>query len=238
MTGYYNPHIPVSLLFYNMSMPMQTLIDNITAQVKTQMNAHDPSHNFAHVQRVLALSLNLLERERALNPDVAYDENAIKLAALLHDLNDRKYATTAPSQPEEGVKSLLLAHGADASLAGKVHQIVSHVSYTTEKANPAKVKELIESRGLVELGIVQDADRLDALGAVGVGRCFTFLGARGRDALGEEAWELGNAIGHFRDKLEGLEGSMKTTAGREMAVERSRRVKVFREWWEEEIGVI
>ncbi|RMJ25708.1 HD superfamily hydrolase [Aspergillus sp. HF37] len=216
---------------------MQALLDNITAHVKAQMGAHDPSHDFAHVQRVLALSQRLLERERALNPDTIYDENAIKLAALLHDLDDRKYAPRA-NQPAEGVvKALLLSHGASATLAEKVHQITAHVSYSTEKSNPAKVSDLIASRGLVELAIVQDADRLDALGAVGIGRCFTFLGARGSEFLDGAEWELGNAIAHFRAKLERLQGSMKTAAGREVAGERARRVRVFREWWEDEVGV-
>lgn len=218
---------------------MQALLDSITAHVKAQMGAHDPSHDFAHVQRVLALSQRLLERERALNPDTIYDENAIKLAALLHDLNDRKYTAPRTNQPaEEGVvKALLLSHGASAPLAEKVHQITAHVSYSTEKANPAKIADLIASRGLVELAIVQDADRLDALGAVGIGRCFTFLGARGSEFLDGAEWELGNAIAHFRAKLERLQDSMKTAAGREVAGERARRVRVFREWWEDEVGV-
>lgn len=92
-----------------------------------------------------------------------------------------------------------------------------------------------------ELGIVQDADRLDAIGAVGIGRCFTFLGAKGKGkgkgkGDGEE-WELENAIRHFGEKLERLEGMMKTESGREMARVRTERLRVFKGWWEEETGV-
>lgn len=76
---------------------------------------------------------------------------------------------------------------------------------------------------------MQDADRLDALGAVGIGRAFTFGGARGNRGMR-------GTVDHFQEKLERLEGMMKTDEGRRMARERTRRVKLFRDWWEEEVG--
>lgn len=74
---------------------------------------------------------------------------------------------------------------------------------------------------------MQDADRLDALGAVGIGRAFTFGGARGDRGMR-------GTVDHFQQKLERLEGMMKTDEGRRMAGERMRRVEVFKGWWEEE----
>lgn len=216
----------------------QTLLDSITTHVKAKMSTNDPSHNFAHVQRVLNLSITLLARERILNPNTTYDETAIKLSALLHDLNDKKY-TSSPDEEKETIPTLLIHNGASQSLAEKVQKITSHISYSTEKQNPQKIYHLIHQEGLIELSIVQDADRLDALGAVGIARCFTFHGARGGEErfLGEEGeWELGNAIGHFREKLERLAGGMKTSSGREMVKVRGERIRVFREWWEEEVA--
>jgi HD superfamily phosphodiesterase len=95
---------------------------------------------------------------------------------------------------------------------------------------------LIDEEGYVELAVVQDADRLDALGAVGIGRCFTFLGAQGKKYLGPgEPWDMNNAIAHFQEKLVRLEGMMKTQTGREMARVRTQRLVEFRKWWEEEM---
>lgn len=179
------------------------------------------------------------------------------LAALLHDIGDRKYlsqvaaisesiqgkqqgatATTTTNaeavDPERLVYHVLLAHGVGEDVAEKVQMIVSHVSYTTERAKPEEVKRLIAD-GYPELGIVQDADRLDAIGAVGIGRCFTFLGAKGKNFCPEGMWVMDNAIEHFEEKLVRLEGMMKTETGREMAKVRTARLREFQEWWADEM---
>ncbi|POR38197.1 Uncharacterized protein TPAR_01605, partial [Tolypocladium paradoxum] len=71
-----------------------------------------------------------------------------------------------------------------------------------------------------------DADRLDALGAVGVGRAFAFGGARGRG--------LGDTVDHFEEKLVRLEGMMKTETGRALARVRTERIRAVQAWWREE----
>lgn len=76
------------------------------------------------------------------------------------------------------------------------------------------------------MAIVQDADRLDAIGAVGIGRTFAFGGAKGRT--------LEDTLEHFDDKLLLLEGMMKTETGRTLAKERSDRLKAFASWWKDE----
>lgn len=76
---------------------------------------------------------------------------------------------------------------------------------------------------------MQDADRLDALGAVGIGRAFTFGGAKGGERMEK-------TMNHFVEKLERLQELMKTGEGRRIAKERTRRLVLFREWWEEECG--
>ncbi|OJI96309.1 hypothetical protein ASPVEDRAFT_122567 [Aspergillus versicolor CBS 583.65] len=230
-----------------MSQPSQPhqLIASISEFVTECMKDFDPSHNPQHIQRVVNLALRILRSEKAeTKAGARIDELTVHLAALLHDISDRKYlpkedpagSDNTAIPPHKLVEHILRTHGADPALAGRVQTIVSHVSYTTECKDPGAVKRLIEEEGYVELAIVQDADRLDALGAVGIGRCFSFLGAKGRDMLKEgELWEMENSIRHFGEKLEKLEGMMKTGTGRKMARVRTERLAEFRRWWEEEI---
>ncbi|KAJ5106202.1 hypothetical protein N7456_002877 [Penicillium angulare] len=216
----------------------QKLYDSMSTFVDTCMSGHDPSHNPPHVHRVVNLAMRILKAEQSLHPEIKYSAAVVKLAALLHDIGDRKYLSNISStdalDPKTMVQHALLQQGADADLASKVQTIVSHVSYSTEIKNPSVIQNLIDG-GFKELAIVQDADRLDAIGAVGIGRCFVFLGAQGKKFAGENGWVMDNAIEHFGDKLEKLEGMMKTQTGREMARERTERISVFKGWWEEEM---
>lgn len=222
-----------------------TLYTAMADFVNTCMSGHDPSHNPAHVHRVAALANTILEAEQKLQPSKHFDPAVVKLAALLHDIGDRKYLPNlAPGTDQETtldpttmVKAALLQHGAPAELAAKVQTVVSHVSYTTECKDPSVIRRLIDQDGFPELAVVQDADRLDAIGAIGIGRTFTFLGAQGKKFAGDGKWEMDNCIEHFGDKLERLEGMMKTETGRQMARVRTERLEVFRGWWEEEMGV-
>lgn len=91
--------------------------------------------------------------------------------------------------------------------------------------DPEKVQQLMLE--IPELAVVQDADRLDAIGAIGIARCFTFGGAK-------SVRSLDDSVEHFRDKLLKLESMMKTETGKQMAVERSRRIGEFLSWWEDE----
>lgn len=223
----------------------QHLIEAATAYMTERMSGYDPSHNPAHVHRVVSLAHRILEAEKTRHPEQVYDRTVITLAALLHDIGDRKYlppensTTGAIIDPKTIVHDVLVSKGADPALAERVQTIVSNVSYSNEIKDPEKVRKLIFEDGYRELAVVQDADRLDALGAVGIGRCFTFLGAQGNKRRGSDPhrWEMDQAIEHFGDKLEKLEDMMKTDTAREMARERTRRLREFKSWWEEETGV-
>ncbi|KAL2007954.1 hypothetical protein VTN00DRAFT_7936 [Thermoascus crustaceus] len=228
----------------------RALIETMTGFVTEVMSGHDPSHNPAHVYRVVSLAHTILEAERALHPHEMwdYDETVVTLGALLHDIGDKKYlpaaeataaAEAAQTDPKRMVYHALVEKGgADRALAEKVQTIVSNVSYSNEVKNPERIRRLIFEDGYRELAIVQDADRLDALGAVGIGRCFTFLGAHGLKHVPDGGtWEMDGAIEHFTDKLEKLEGMMKTDAGREMARVRTQRLREFKSWWEEETSL-
>lgn len=213
---------------------MEKLIEVTEAYVKAYMNQYDASHNYRHIQRVRSLALQIEHGQRLLSlqsrgpfesSSYEYDTDLIILASLLHDIGDKKYATRPNNNEEDKpIASFLIEKGASEELAKKVERIATHVSYSSEIKDPQKVLDMISQ--IPELAIVQDADRLDALGAVGIGRTFTFSGARGR--------EMEETIQHFEDKLENLEAHMKTETGRTMAKERTRRIKEFRNWWVEE----
>ncbi|KAI6784379.1 HD domain-containingprotein [Emericellopsis cladophorae] len=195
------------------------LIDEVTAYVREYMSHYDPSHDFRHIQRVVHLAM-LIQADASSPPT---SRPVVHLAALMHDVGDKKYL-----KPEEDastlVASVLTSLGADSELAQTVQTICLSVSYSSEVKDPAHVARLIERHP--ELAVVQDADRLDAIGAVGIGRAFTFGGAKSRD--------LSNTMEHFDDKLVRLEGMMKTARGREMAVERAQRLRLMQTWWKEE----
>ncbi|QKX53286.1 uncharacterized protein TRUGW13939_00364 [Talaromyces rugulosus] len=223
-----------------MAVDMQALIKAMTVYMTTCMSGHDPSHNPTHVLRVVHLAHTILEGELSRHSTTTqYDRDIITLAATLHDIGDHKYLpepTDTKIDPKQMVFNTLVAHGADASLAERVQTIVSNVSYSNEIKNPAAVRALIADERYRELAVVQDADRLDAIGAVGIARTFTYLGSRQQKGAPGQRWELDESIEHFGEKLEKLEGMMKTDTGREMARERTRRLREFKTWWMEETG--
>ena len=189
----------------------------------------DASHDFAHVERVVTTALTILKTEEerrkrqalpALNP------LSVVLGALLHDVEDKKYVTKADEQREGTLRKAVLDVGLSEAYAEHIQLLVEGVSYSSEVKNPEHVEKLVEA--IPELAVVQDADRLDAIGAIGIGRCFTFGGAK-------RARSLVDSIQHFEDKLLKLEGMMKTEAGRAMAQERSNRIREFMGWWKDEV---
>ena len=194
------------------------------------MIGHDPSHNPEHVRRVVSLAHRILDGERLRGNNVASQslETVITLAAILHDINDHKYKKKNNTIID--AYEFLTSHGADHDLAAAVQTVVSNVSYSHEIRNPDQVQALLLRDEGIALAIVQDADRLDAIGAIGIGRTFTFLGARG-DHSGDG---LESCVYHFGDKLERLQGFMKTETGREMARERTHRLRLFKKWWMDE----
>ncbi|KAH8671130.1 HD domain-containing protein [Xylariales sp. PMI_506] len=199
----------------------ETLVSAVTEYVREYMSHYDGSHDFNHIQRVLGLARHIYAQSP---PTPALDLQTVILSALLHDVGDKKYL-----KPDEDastlVRNLLLSFGADEELAQKVQAVCLGVSYSSEVKDPARVQELV--RIYPELAVVQDADRLDAIGAVGIGRCFTFGGARTERAMDK-------TVEHFDEKLVRLIGMMKTDIGQKLAKERTDRLLLFQKWWTEE----
>ena len=116
--------------------------------------------------------------------------------------------------------------GAPASLAQTVQKIVKNVSFSHERASGPLVQQVLLEHP--ELAVVQDADRLDALGAMGVGRAFTYGGAYKRD--------MQQSIDHITEKRVGIEQMMKTAEGKRLAGERVDRLRTFKKWFDEEFS--
>ncbi|KAL9016689.1 MAG: hypothetical protein Q9185_005968 [Variospora sp. 1 TL-2023] len=218
------------------------LVERTKRAVRAYMSSQpqfDASHDYAHLQRVLSMAEHILEVVECTFDDPArgYNHTAVRLAALLHDVDDRKYLGPSSSDdssqkieeeetPGGGAKQMLLDLGCSSALASKVQDIVSCVSYTTERNDPRLVQDTLRIHP--ELAVVQDADRLDAIGAVGIARAFTYGGAKDRKG-GLEATLL-----HFDEKLLSLENLMKTQEGNRLAKIRSCRLEHFKQWWEDE----
>lgn len=204
----------------------ESIITSTTTFVKQYMSqdAFDPSHDFTHVERVLKLAQHLQPVYQKAHPDTHLDTLLIALISLLHDCCDHKYYPQPSSGAAKEVfayatpESVLQAAGVPPELESLVQVLVSNVSCSHELANPEAVAVVLKKHP--ELAIVQDADRLDAIGAVGIGCAFAFGGARNR-------W-LDATFGHFTDKLLFQEGTMKTEDEQRMAKERCDRLRLFR----------
>ncbi|KAI4181681.1 MAG: hypothetical protein L6R41_006468 [Letrouitia leprolyta] len=211
----------------------QDLIQRAGAAVEAYMSQpqFDASHDIAHVKRVLALARHIMVVECRTNVDRTYNPLLVIFGALFHDVEDRKYATAAgkPVQTDstKGLTEKMLTNlGCPPPIAARVQQIVNSVSYTKERSNPQLIKDTLQSHP--ELAIVQDADRLDALGAVGIARAFTYGGAK------DQQRGLTGTILHFDEKLLHLESMMKTQEGRKLAAIRTDRLRTFKQWWIDE----
>ena len=193
---------------------MAQLLEEVKTYVQSYMDQFDASHDYQHILRVCSLAHSVATREVQLDSTLHYHSHIITLASLLHDVGDGKYLRKG-QDGKTMVENLLINFGASVPLAKEVQEIVNHVSYSNEIKDPASVQECLLLHP--ELAVVQDADRLDAIGAVGIGRCFGYTVARGQGDLHE-------AVEHFQQKLEKLEGMMKTRTGKDLARCRTRRL--------------
>jgi uncharacterized protein len=205
--------------------------------VEKAMKGNDSSHDASHVWRVRDLALSLA-REEGLSSNSDSME-VVELAALLHDIGDYKYIRD-PSEAKI-VENFLDEEGVDEAKKMKILKIINGMGFKDELAG------LTLCQSLPEFGVVQDADRLDAIGAIGIARCFTFGGSRNRvlhdpeikprTELTKEQYmkrEEQTTINHFHEKLLKLKLLMKTEAGRRRAEKRHEFMEDYlKEFYEE-----
>ena len=209
------------------------IIKKIRAHVEKAMLGEGSGHDWWHVARVAATAKRLAAEE----PKA--DAGLVELGALLHDIKDWKFAGGDEEAGPKEARRLLKKAGASEELAAQVAQIVREVSY-----KGAKVKTVPTS---LSSSLVQDADRLDAIGAIGIARCFAYGGAMHRAiydprekpvlhaSFAQYKKAKGHSINHFYEKLLLLKKRMNTKAGKREAQKRHAFMELYlknfyREW--------
>ena len=198
------------------SLQSASLVDRVQHFAERYMDQFDASHNSTHIQRVLKLARKLAEEDSTRHPGNQYRPEVITLGSLLHDVGDSKYLGPGEDGTTK-VEELLVQLGADHNLAAKIQRIVNAVSYSKEIKNPEAVREIIAE--LPELAVIQDADRLDRIGATGIAKTLWHHAAHLKDN------NLECVKAHYEKVMVHLDGMMKTMTGRRMAVERIAKVR-------------
>lgn len=134
------------------------------------MKNNDAGHDFCHIQRVLALAETIAKQEAVSNPQINLE--LVQLGALLHDVADWKFHNGDETVGPRIAAQFLSDQGVNEEIIDKVCKIIKEISF---KGN--NVPDCMSS---IEGNIVQDADRLDAIGAIGIARTFTYGGYRNR----------------------------------------------------------
>lgn len=205
----------------------QAMIRQAEAYVRRFFAQDHSGHDAWHTFRVRDAALRLAAEEGA-------DPLIVELAALLHDVDDRKLSP-ATHETLGNAAAFLRAQGAPPEVAEHVLGIIRALSFSS-----GLVPESLEGR------VVQDADRLDAIGAIGIARAFAYGGAHGRDIYlpdeplhadltrEEYAARTSCSIHHFYEKLLKLRDLMNTPAARRMAEARHQyMLDYLREFYDE-----
>ncbi len=201
-----------------------------TEQYVREVLGHDNTgHDWWHTKRVHNLSLHIAEEEAKKGGRV--DLFVVQLAALLHDIADWKFQNGDDLAGPQKALEWLTSLDTDKNAISHVCQIIEGISF--------KGAGVSDAMPTIEGAIVQDADRLDALGAVGIARCFATgvkLGNIIHDPetsptmhkTVEEYKKLrSTSVNHFYEKLFLLKGRMKTEPGRKLAEKRHHYMEVF-----------
>lgn len=195
----------------------RNIIDLVSAQVRTRFETDGSGHDFEHVQRVFNTAVH-----------IATDENAdvfiVSLAALVHDLGDYKLSADGKENHRDAISAVLLNCGVSADDCHQVIDIVEKVSF--------KGNAVLDASMTTEGKCVRDADRLDAMGAIGVARAFAYGALKKRKMFDPDSKPAvhnsfdayqkneGHTINHFYEKLLLLKDRMETASGRAMAEDR------------------
>ena len=211
---------------FNLSTEQLKVIERTEVYVKKTLQGDSSGHDWWHIERVRTMAVRLAEAEGA-------NRFVVELGALLHDIADWKFHDGDPTIGGTRARQWLTKQGLDDAVCNDIGAIVSSVSF-----KGAGVKsELISLEGKV----VQDADRLDAIGAIGIARTFAYGGHFNRsmydpDVAPEQhnTFEQyknnnGTTINHFYEKLLLLKGRLNTPAARSIAHERHRFMEEFLE---------
>jgi len=200
------------------------LIQETIQFVKQELADAEGGHDWFHIERVWNLAKTIAIEEKA-------DLLTVELAALLHDIADSKFHQGDETIGPEKASKFLQSKQVDPAIIKEVALIIQHISFKggqTECGYQSK-----------ELHVVRDADRIDALGAIGVARAFNYGGFKKRALydpsippqlnMDRERYKnnQGPTLNHFYEKLLRLKDLMHTATGKKMATDRHRFLELF-----------
>jgi uncharacterized protein len=204
---------------------MESIIKNAAEFVKTILSGAEAGHDWSHIERVHRNALLILKEE------MDTDAEIVELAALLHDIADAKFHNGDEEKGPSLARDFLIKEGLDEERTRHVCDIIRHMSF-----GGGNERLLWSSR---EMEIVQDADRLDAIGAIGIARAFHYGGFRNRPLFDpqipprldmkkdEYRKAVSPTLNHFYEKLLLLKDRMNTETARKIAIERHRFMEEF-----------
>jgi len=208
------------------------LINKTIELVKEKLEGTESGHDWFHIERVWKLSLKIQEKEGG-------DKLIIELAALLHDIADPKFHNGDETIATKIVTEFLTEQKVHQETIDKVIFIIENMSFKNRNEAPKDLP--------LELKIVQDADRLDAIGAIGIARTFNFGGYKNNlmyhpdiepklaQSKDEYKKSNGTTINHFYEKLLLLKDLLNTKTAKEIAEHRHQFMlqfldEFYKEW--------
>jgi uncharacterized protein len=196
---------------------MKNIIDNTIEFVKEKLEGAEAGHDWFHIERVWKLSKKIAQHEEC-------NQEVVELSALLHDIADPKFHNGDETLALTISREFLESQNASEDIIEQVLFVIKNISFKNRREAPKDLP--------IELKIVQDADRIDAIGAIGIGRTFNFGGFKNNPmyhpdikpslnmSKDEYKKSNGTTINHFYEKLLLLKDLMNTDEGKKIAGER------------------
>ena len=217
-------------------MNKEQIILNTIDFVKETLEGAEGGHDWFHIERVYKNALLISENEKV-------DRFIVQLGALLHDIADAKFNNGDESIGPKKAREFLKKQHVDKDIIIHIENIILFISYKSSLDTSKKFTS-------PELDVIQDADRLDAIGAIGIARCFNYGGFKNRSLydpaiepnleMTKEQYKKSTAptINHFYEKLLLLKDKMNTKTGQLLAKDRHRYMEGFlQQFYEEWNGV-
>jgi uncharacterized protein len=218
-------------------MNSQLIISNTISFVKETLKNAEGGHDWFHILRVWNNAKLIAKNE---NVDIFI----VELGALLHDIADAKFHNGDESIGPKMAREFLESQQVNESVILHVEQIILNISFKASLSSENSNQQKFASP---ELKVVQDADRLDAIGAIGIARCFNFGGFKNRAlynpdiapklTMTKEEYKNSDSptINHFYEKLLLLKDKMNTATGKKIAQDRHQFMEIyleqfFKEW--------
>ncbi|MFV8368723.1 HD domain-containing protein [Flavobacterium sp. LB2R40] len=200
------------------------LIDKTILFVKEKLENAEGGHDWFHIERVFKNAVLISKNE-------VCDVTVVKLGALLHDIADSKFHDGDETVGPRIAREFLESENVDEEIITHVVNIIENISY--------KGGNFEKKFSSIELDVVQDADRLDAIGAIGIARTFNYGGFKNRalydpniapnSSMTKEEYKKNDSptLNHFYEKLLLLKDKMNTQTGKQIAQERHRYMEGF-----------